>query len=61
MGCMVRSVVQHGVLAELHVPPRTVTASASQTRIITILLCSLCTPCTASKSLLNTKLTPKLI
>ena len=45
--------------AELHVPRRTVTASTSETRIITILLCSLCTLCTASKSLLNTKLTPK--
>ena len=34
--------------AELHVPRRTVTASASQTRIITILLCSLCTLARAS-------------
>ena len=34
--------------AELHVPRQTVTTSASQTRIITILLCSLCTLARAS-------------
>ena len=41
--------------AELHVSRRTVTTSTSQTRLITILLCSLCTLSTAKQEPLKYK------